>query len=342
VGHPGGSPALTLARIAICRSTTKRSEIIMPFFRSTEASLLRSTSNVYRGFGGIADIREVSDKASHVGVVAFPVARLEDIVASQSAIFACYILAGLNAIYVGETNNIGRRLSEHDLDADKEFAHEAFVLYGVRGLRFTREIVLYLQYYLTEAAEAAGIVKVIKGNPPRLPEIDALDEPLFERLLADALRLLFDAGLHAFDSAHGRPEPESTEKTAAETMDAEDSGQMEIGVELPRNLEYELLYADTIWARGYYNNAGQFVVAAGSDFRVTTNRIQAPITDRRDRLRAADGVLAEIPGASDRLRLMTEVRFPSMAIAAKVICGAHVDSSRWRPRDVSQLPVLRL
>ncbi len=314
----------------------------MPFFRSSETSLLRSTSNVYRGFGGIADVREVTDKASQLGVVAFPLARLEDIVASQSAIFACYVLAGLNAIYVGETNNIGRRLAEHALDDEKQFAREVFVLYGVRGLRITREILLYLQYYLTEAAEAARVVRVIKGNAPRLPELDVLDEPLFERLLADAQRLLFDAGLHAFDSLHGMPEPESTEKSTADTVEAEDSGQMDIGVELPRSLEYEMLYNDSIWARGYRNNGGQFVVAAGSDFRVTPNRIEAPITDRRDRLRAAPGVLAEIPGASDRLRLMTEVGFPSMAIAAKVMTGAHLDSSRWRPRDVSRLPMLRL
>ena len=59
------------------------------------------------------------------------------------------------------------------------------------------------------------------------------------------------------------------------------------------------------------------------------------------KLEAPIGVTA-VPGATDRLRLMVEVRFSSRAIAAKVICGAHVDSSKWRPRNMAELPVLSI
>jgi hypothetical protein len=31
-----------------------------------------------------------------------------------------------------------------------------------------------------------------------------------------------------------------------------------------------------------------------------------------------------------------------MAIAAKIICGAHVDTSKWRAIDLAQRPVMTL
>jgi len=40
--------------------------------------------------------------------------------------------------------------------------------------------------------------------------------------------------------------------------------------------------------------------------------------------------LVPIPGVEDRERLCVAVRFPSAAIAAKVVTGAHVDSSKWQ------------
>jgi hypothetical protein len=61
---------------------------------------------------------------------------------------------------------------------------------------------------------------------------------------------------------------------------------------------------------------------------------------RRQALRAA-GVLTQIPGAEDHMRLTVDVAFPSMAIAAKIICGAHVDSSKWRPIDMDR-PVMTI
>jgi hypothetical protein len=40
-------------------------------------------------------------------------------------------------------------------------------------------------------------------------------------------------------------------------------------------------------------------------------------------------VLACIPGLKDRQRLTVSVWFPSPAIAAKVVTGAHVAGSKW-------------
>jgi hypothetical protein len=47
-------------------------------------------------------------------------------------------------------------------------------------------------------------------------------------------------------------------------------------------------------------------------------------------------VLKSIRGIEDRKRSMVAIAFPSKAIAAKVVCGAHVDSSKWQLLQVEQ------
>jgi hypothetical protein len=49
---------------------------------------------------------------------------------------------------------------------------------------------------------------------------------------------------------------------------------------------------------------------------------------RRAELASANA-LTDIPGVEGRKRLLVAVWFPSAAIAAKVLTGAHVDSSKW-------------
>jgi hypothetical protein len=97
----------------------------------------------------------------------------------------------------------------------------------------------------------------------------------------------------------------------------------------PLGSELELAYGD-LWARGFPTSEG-FVVMAGSEVRSAVNPSAPQIVEtRRDELIAAQALIA-IPGLSDRQRLCVAVRFASAAIAAKVVTGAHVDSSKWQP-----------
>jgi len=314
----------------------------MSFFKS-KAVLARSTSHIYRPYGGVADVREVTDRAAHVRILDFPWALVSDLIASELACPAFYTMVGSGRIYLGETNNLGRRMGEHAADPQKAFAQRAYVVRGADGFRFTKDTAGYLQYELTQAAEACGVLQVVAGCPPRLPEFDPLDLPLLERILDDSKRLLFDAGLAAFEPT---PVNASAEQGAATAMsdaaDVDEAGPMEIGVDLPRaGTEFELRYDDTLWAHGY--PAGdRFVVAAGSDIRITTNPSASTVNRARRAALFDAGVLSPIPGASDRMRLMVDVAFPSMAIAAKVACGAHVDSSKWRAIDPNQRPLMQL
>jgi len=162
----------------------------MSLFKS-KAVLARSTTHIYRPYGGIADVREVTDRAAHVRVLDFPSTLISDIIASELACPAFYAMVGSGRIYLGENNNLG-------------------------------------------------------------------------------------------------------------------------------------------------------LVAAGSDIRITTNPSASAVNRARRAALFDAGVLSPIPGASDRMRLTVDVALPSMAIAAAVACGAHVDSSKWRAIDPNQRPLMHL
>lgn len=56
---------------------------------------------------------------------------------------------------------------------------------------------------------------------------------------------------------------------------------------------------------------------------------------RRQHLIATEAVLP-VDGMEDRQRLQMAVAFPSRAIAAKVLSGAHLGSDKWRPLRASK------
>jgi hypothetical protein len=318
----------------------------MSFFNENKSTDAPCTSFVHRPGGGIAGVREVFDEASRIAVTAFPMTMVKNIVVSKAAVAACYILAGHERVYIGESGNVGRRLSDHATDPSKSFAREAYVISGGGNASFDKTAALYLQHRLTRAAEDAGLVQVQKGTSATLLDLPAWRCAPLDRIVEDGMRVLYDAGCRAFDSSyaglcpaqkvapdHIGPAEAVTDDTGGE---ADDSGQMEIGVSATPcgAVEFQLVYGD-LWGRGCAANGG-FVVMAGSEVRSLINASVNPILHTRRAALEEAGVLADIPGLLDRKRLLVSVWFPSMAIAAKVLAGAHVASSKWAAvRDAS-------
>jgi hypothetical protein len=309
----------------------------MSFFNTQSSTLNSCTSIIHHPAGGIAGVREVFDDASRLAVCSFPMLHARDLVAANASVAASYILASHDVVYFGETNNLYRRFLEHLLDPTKAFAREAFVISGLGDISFDKTTAVYLQWALDRAAEKAGLVTVLKGVNPRLLDLPSWRRATLDRIVEDALRLLFDAGCRAFHSNCGSMRPvlpntvlgEPASPDLACDINETDNGQMEIGVvATPLGVpEHELAYGD-LWARGYQSNGG-FVVTAGSEIRTLINASVNPILHTRRNDLTAAGVLAEIPGLSDRRRLTVSVWFPSSAIAAKVVTGAHVASNKW-------------
>lgn len=310
----------------------------------------RRTTIIMRDSADPFGPRFVTDDAVALTVRTF---RFDDIAAVTAggmlATAGAYILSGPAGVYIGESGNIGRRLQEHALDPSKGFAVEVFVVAGSEH-RLDKSASIYLQKRLSDMVEAVGVVRLIKGANPCTVDLPAHRTASLDRMWSDSLPLLFDAGCRCLASVpQARPNAaleESCYAVAATVTtngaddtpldDGDDDGTMLIGVTtVPLGVEeLELTYGD-LWARGY-EHQGRFVVAAGSEMRTTPNPSANEHTlARRRRLIATEAVLP-VEGTEDRQRLQMAVAFPSRAIAAKVLSGAHLGSDKWRPLQASK------
>lgn len=97
---------------------------------SANSSVQTACTNVHRPMGGIEGLREVHDDVGRLTVSAFPAAMIKDMSMARAAVPACYVLADHCTAYIGETGNVGRRLSDHYRDQSKAFAREVYVISG--------------------------------------------------------------------------------------------------------------------------------------------------------------------------------------------------------------------
>jgi len=173
---------------------------------------------------------------------------------------------------------------------------------------------------------------VQRGAAPCRADLPVWRALSLDRMISDLLRLAFDLGCRAFHTTEPPAMSGAAESaaTAGDADDESDAGQMEIGVSTTPagTQEFELLYGD-LWTRGYQHQ-DRFIVAAGSEIRLPFNpSVIAKIRRRREQL--LESAVTPIPGTPERMRLAVAVAFPSMAIAGKVMAGAHLGSDRWRP-----------
>ena len=304
----------------------------MPFLPTNGSVQPACTNTIYRPIGGIAGLREVHDNVSRLTVSAFPFAMVNDTALAHLAVPGCYILANHEAAYLGEAVDVRRRLYQHAADPSKAFTREVYVISGHEKLWFDKTAAIYLQFRLTEMAEQAGLVEVIKGANPQMLELSDCERAPLDQYVEFSERLLFDAGCRVFHSNFASQRSKTME--AAFTIGPDDeAGPIRIGVIATPQLGSELAldYCD-LWAHGYPAQGG-FVVMAGSELRTQVNSSVNPILHTRRAELVEAGALGAIPGVLNRQRLLVAVWLPSAAIAAKVLTGAHVNSNKWiQPR----------
>lgn len=304
---------------------------------SSNSVHLPCTSKIVRVGNEIAGPRCIHNNASRIAVTAFPMRELANVVFPAGPAF--YVLQNHDSIYIGETLCAETRVFKHLLDPAKSFAREVLVVTASPDPWPSKLPVIYLQHRFWSEAQAAGLMNVVNKQTPSLPVVPEDEQGIFERYFLDARQALFDAGCRAFDSVL-----DSQCRTVLETTDTEDDmigaeGAMHIDVPLhpPAGGQYELRYCG-LWACGYAEADGSFVVMPGAELRSAVNASSNKIvTTRRKELKRV-GASAEIPG-SGRERLLVGVRFASSSIAGKVVTGAHVPSSVWVPRPHAQ-PIL--
>jgi hypothetical protein len=298
------------------------------------------TTITYRSDNIVAGLRVLTQPFSTFVVHAFPFASIAQIVRLDAMRTAgSYLLYNrhLALAYVGESGYVANRLPKHIKDPTKQFATEVFVITSTDH-SYNKEHAEFGQKYFYDAAKTAGLVTLTNEARPHTALKQCEIGPIV-RELSNVFLPLFEGGCRAFhDCVQPKPMIPSvggTEAAAAKALEPhedDDCDEMLIGygsTTVPLGVEeFDLKYLD-FWARGYWYK-DRFVVAAGSEVRVDTNKVIPGIVKKRNALEAR-GALAAIPGVIDRKRLLVPIMLCSDANAAEVCAGAHIDSSAWRP-----------
>ena len=155
---------------------------------------------VCRPMGSIEGPRAIRDPVGRLIVSACPFAIVKKLSTVRERLAGCYILADHATAYIGESEMIGRRFSEHAGDPSMGFALEAYVIHAQQPEALSRRALLYLQHRLTDIAKKAGLVEVSNNASPQAFQWSDEERAIYEHFVGDSLRLLFDAGCRVFHS----------------------------------------------------------------------------------------------------------------------------------------------
>lgn len=261
--------------------------------------------------GGIITA-EIMNWTGHVMVA--PRSRLADLIKRpQAARTGIYFLTGSDPegaltplVYVGETDNVGKRLAQHNKDETKEFWDRACVITS-KDQNLTKAHVRYLESRLIAATTEAGRAKLVNGNEgvngAMLPEADIADMEFFieqVRIVLPVLGLEFLRERPRLPMATALP-PAPGEATSAEPPLFELSSRK-------HDLHAEARELD-----------GDFVVLAGS---LAQNKWIGASGHSYQTLhqQLLDGGLLMREG-DGHLRFMTDYPFASPSAASAVVLG---------------------
>jgi hypothetical protein len=299
----------------------------MNSFPTDNSADLPRTHIVFRPMAGIEGFRQVRDPAGRLMVSAYPCTLAKGLAPVFEGMPGCYILSDHTKVYIGESKDMGQRGGQHAADSSKDFAREAYLIHAQPPYSLDRPARLYLQHRLIDLAEDAGLIAVSNVAIAQMLPWSDDERATYEHFVADALRLLFDAGCRAFNSNCASQLPPQSVPVTGAGSNEEQEFEINVPIAPPPGGELDLAYCG-LFARGYWDAKG-FVVMAGAEVR---NRINASTRDNIGKLRRkldAARVLARIPGLQDRQRLQVAVRFFSAAVAAKVVTGSHVAGTKW-------------
>lgn len=218
-------------------------------------------------------------------------------------------------VYIGESDHIWNRLTQHNKDSDKEF-WEKTVIVTSKDENLTKSHGRYLESRLISIANQAKRARVINGTNPEitsLPEPDIADMEYFLEQIQMILPVL------GFTFANPLPSVKSTSNT-------ESSKEI--------SPIFCLTYANASAKAQEIN--GEFVVLKGSWARkVGTNSLADSYIHIRERL-VKDGNLADSSN-TDFWIFTQNVPFQSPSTAANIVSGASLNGrQQWKVQGTSQ------
>ncbi|QDT04232.1 hypothetical protein K227x_26220 [Rubripirellula lacrimiformis] len=233
-----------------------------------------------------------------------------------------YILAGPDpenpigeVVYVGEGDNVFKRLASHDRDEKKEFWTRCVAVIS-KDLNLTKAHVRYLESRLISMGYAAGRAKIHNGTAPPLPPMPEADVADMEGFLEHIELVLPVLG---FSFLKPKPTVRPTTNGSVDPSDASPVFEFSSGEATAKAQEIN----------------GEFVVLKGS---TATLKPWASWTSYRN-LRAQlvdEKKLVEIP-AKGLLRFTEDVYLTSPSAGAAIVAAVNTNGrTGWKTCDTRQ------
>jgi hypothetical protein len=219
-----------------------------------------------------------------------------------------------NLVYVGESDNVGQRINQHNNDLSKEFWNR-ICLVTSKDQNLTKAHVRYLESQFIKQIKNVGRAKIANGTAPDygyLPESDIADMNYFLDQVKIVLPVL------GFDFLREIPRPASAQKNEASTMPNTGAQLVPLELEL-RDKKYG------IEARAV-EFGNEYIVLRGSTARAVDDYASNSYASYRKTL-IDDGRLVPANN-TDLLSFSEDVSFPSPSAASAVILNRNDNGRR--------------
>lgn len=274
--------------------------------------------------GGIITA-EIMNWTGHV--IMAPRSRLPDLLKRpEAARTGVYFLTGADpsgaatpVLYVGETDNVGKRLAQHAKDETKDFWDRACIVTS-KDHNLTKAHARYLESRLISIAGTGGRVRLANGtapDPALLPEADIADMEFFIEQLRVVLPVL---GLDFLREATPTIPMTGAEGTAATSTPSPAPAA---------TAEFELFSRKHDLRASAREVAGEFIVLAGSQAQAKWIGMEDHSYSTLHRQLVETGIL--VPSGSGPLRFAQDYVFASPSAASAVVVGRADNGRRsWR------------
>lgn len=214
---------------------------------------------------------------------------------------------GGSAVYIGEAENVYKRLQQHLADPDKDFWNEV-VLFTSKDENLTKSHVKYIESKLVLLAKSASRYSLINGNAPKVPTLPRGDRDAMEEFIQNLRVLLGVIG-------HKTLEPLSSKE--GKDLDRQQSSS-KTSVASENEFSLKIKGAN---AKAIVTNEG-IVVLAGSE--VSTN-LRDSLSSGYKKLREqliTNSVITEVDG---KLVFSKDQLFTSPSQAAAILVGYAIN-----------------
>ncbi len=107
-------------------------------------------------------------------------------------------------IYIGQGEDVGKRLKQHQGDDGKEFWNET-VVFVSGNESLNRAHISHLESSLIRLATEAKRTRLANGNQPAIPRMALTDVAVADGFLAEVLAIFPVLGINAFDLPETKP-----------------------------------------------------------------------------------------------------------------------------------------